>query len=389
MKILVATGSFKDVYSPLEAADVICSALDREKNEVSMVPFCDGGEYTLEVLKHCFSFQEKTVEPVVNPYGKQVTSRYLMQGKEAHLVSSCILRLFPHEDAFKNPLELTDFGYGQLISDAMSQGCTRLTLYLGGTSTVCCGMGTIQALGAKLFDTEGKLIDVPCTGADLIRISRIELPEKDFSEIELHVVADGNSKVDALPGITGLKVGKSLADQKKEIVEQSMAGIGNVLALTGISPEKDFTGAAGGLLFGLEQLFPNIQYTLGGLHFNRVLDIEQKVQSNDLIITGEGRYDNTADGKAPAVIAMLAKKHKKQAILVCGQIDKNAVKSYQGGVVDCSEEPQFSQQGISRVLTCQEYFDTVSLPESYEDCIRFFREQTPVLIEKLFRKVGL
>ena len=36
MKILVATGSFKDVYSPLEAADVLCSALDREKNEVSM-----------------------------------------------------------------------------------------------------------------------------------------------------------------------------------------------------------------------------------------------------------------------------------------------------------------------------------------------------------------
>ena len=389
MKILVATGSFKDVYSPLEAADVLCSALDREKNEVSMVPFCDGGEYTFEVLKHCFDFRERTVEQVVNPYGKPVSSRYLFRGKEAHLVSSCILRLFPQEDEFKNPLELTDYGFGQMIRDALCHGCTKLTLYLGGTSTVCCGMGTIQALGARLFDADGQLILHPCRGEDLLKLSRIEIPEMDISGIEVHIVADGNSKVDALPGITGLKVGKSFSMQKEQIVEQSTAGVENVLALTGISPEKDFTGAAGGLLFGLEQIFTNIRYTLGGLHFNQVLGIEDKIRNNDLIITGEGRYDNTADGKAPAVIAMLAKKHKKEAILVCGQIDKRAVKSYRGGVIDCSEEPQFSQQGISQVLTCQEFFDSVSLPESYEDCIRFFREQTPFVIGQLFRKVGL
>ena len=389
MKILVATGSFKDVFSPLEAADVLCTALDRKKNDISMVPFCDGGEYTFEVLQHCFEYNEQKVESVVHPSGKLVASHYLMQGTEAHLVSSCILRLFPQEDTLKNPLVLTDYGFGQLIADALQQGCTRLTLYLGGTSTVCCGMGTIQALGAKLFDAEGKLIDVPCTGADLVRISRIEPPDADFSGIEIHIVADGNSKVDALPGITGLKVGKSLADKKEKIVAQSMAGIENVLAVTGISPVKDFTGAAGGLLFGLEQVFPNIRYTLGGLHFNQVLGIEEKIRDSDLVITGEGRYDNTADGKAPAVIAMLAKKHGKRALLVCGQIEKKAVKSYRGGVILCEDEPQFREQGIEQVLTCQEYYDTVSLPEAYEDCIRLFREQTPLLIARLFRKVGL
>ena len=389
MKILVATGSFKDVYSPLEAGNVICSALDREKNEVSMVPFCDGGEYTFEVLQHCFPLEERTVEQVVNPYGKRVSSRYLVQGKEAHLVSSSILRLFPQEDLRKNPLALTDYGYGQMIADALAQGCTRLTLYLGGTSTVCCGMGTIQALGAKLFDKEGKLITTPCMGADLNRIARIEAPDVDYSGIKIHIVADGNSKVDALPGITGLKVGKALAEKKSRIVEESMAGIENVLSVTGISPDQDFTGAAGGLLFGLEQIFPGIRYTLGGLYFNQVLGIEQKVRQSDLVITGEGRYDNTADGKAPAVIAMLAKKHGKRAILVCGQIEKKAVKSYRGGVILCEKEPQFREQGIEQVLTCQEYFDTVELPESYEDCIRFFRENTPIVISQLFRKIGL
>ena len=97
------------------------------------------------------------------------------------------------------------------------------------------------------------------------------------------------------------------------------------------------------------------------------------------MITGEGRYDNTADGKAPSVIAMLAKKHAKKAILVCGQIDKKAVGSYRGGIIHCEDEPQFFRQGIEQVLTCQEYFDSVSLPDSYEACIRLFREQTSLL----------
>ena len=389
MKILVATGSFKDVFSPLEAADVICSALDRDKNEVTSVPFCDGGEYTYEVLRHCFGYEEHPVEQVFNPYGRACACSYLVQADEAHIVSSSILRLYPEEDVYKNPLNLTDYGYGQLIADALKRGCRKLTLYFGGTSTVSCGMGALQALGARLFDAEGNLIPVPCTGADLNRIAHIESPETDYSGIDVHIVADGNSKVDALPGITGLKVGRHWSEEREQIVSSSMEGIRNVLKLTGISPQKDFTGAAGGLLFGLEQIFPHIRYTLGGLYFNEVLGVEKKISDCDLVITGEGRYDNTADGKAPAVIAMLAKKHAKKAILVCGQIDKKAVGSYRGGIIHCEDEPQFFRQGIEQVLTCQEYFDSVSLPDSYEACIRLFREQTPQLIRELFRKAGL
>ena len=55
MKILIATGSFKDVFNPIEAAEVIRNALSPD-NESVLLPFCDGGEYTYEVLKHNFSF---------------------------------------------------------------------------------------------------------------------------------------------------------------------------------------------------------------------------------------------------------------------------------------------------------------------------------------------
>ena len=168
-----------------------------------------------------------------------------------------------------------------------------------------------------------------------------------------------------------------------------MSGIDNVVSLTGISPEQNFTGAAGGLLFGLEQVFTNVHYTLGGLYFNRVLNIEPEIEKADLIITGEGRYDNTADGKAPSVITQLAKKHNKPAILVCGQHDKKKIPDYSGGYIDCKNNKQFYEQGITAIITGQEYYDSITLPDSYQDCISLFRSKTPMILKQLFSKAGL
>ena len=42
--------------------------------------------------------------------------RYLVNGSEAHVISSEVVRLYPHEEAYKNPLLLTDYGIGQIIN---------------------------------------------------------------------------------------------------------------------------------------------------------------------------------------------------------------------------------------------------------------------------------
>lgn len=394
MKILVATGSFKDVYSPAEACRAIRSAIDCGRHETGCIPFCDGGEYTMDVLKSRFNYESTILEEVPNAYGKKVQAEYLIRhdslnGDEAHIVSSGIIRLYPEEDSFKNPLRLSDYGFGVMIADALNRGCKRLVLYFGGTSTASCGLGAFQALGGRIFCADGTELSAPCTAGDLSGIVRIVPPENRYSEISVHVIGDGNSRVDALPGITGLKVGKTWEKDRAQIVEKCMDGVRNVLKLTGISPEHDFTGAAGGLLFGLEQIFSDVRYTLGGLYFKDVLGIEEAVEEADLVITGEGRYDNTADGKAPSVIAGIAGKHGKPCVLVCGQIEKNAVKSYAGGVIRSENEPALAAQGISAVLTAQEYYDTADLPCTYAEQIELFRRETPERMKELFGKVGL
>ena len=154
MKILVASGSFKDVYDPIEACEVIRQALNQDKNQVETQPICDGGEYTFDILKRYFGMSEITAENIVNTYHRKGNARYLVKGSEAHIVSSEILRLFPREDCYKNPLQLTDYGFGQLVWDALNRGYKDIILYIGGTSTVTCGMGFDATVSYK-FANEG------------------------------------------------------------------------------------------------------------------------------------------------------------------------------------------------------------------------------------------
>ena len=68
---------------------------------------------------------------------------------------------------------------------------------------------------------------------------------------------------------------------------------------------------------------------------------------------------------------------------------KSKIPVYTGGIVDCRNIEQFCSEGITTVITGQEYYDGIILPQSYQDCTAIFREQTPVLLKRLFEKAGL
>lgn len=388
MKILVASGSFKDVFNPIEACEMIGESLDQNKNQIARIPICDGGEYTYEVLKKYFFYQEEYAENILNAFGQKRTARYLVKGDEAHIVSSEILRLYPEEDEYKNPLKLTDYGLGQMLFDAVHKGYRKIKLYIGGTSTVCCGMGFIQALGCQVIDKIGNSMNVPMFAEDLYKVGYILKSIHSFSDIELQVIADGDAKSFEMSGITGLKVGKTYAKEKQIIIEQTNAGVKNIIDITGISEGVPFSGAAGGLLFGIEQIF-HPEYLLGGAYFAKLLLLEDEIVKADLIITGEGRFDNTACGKTPASVASLARRHNKPVVFVCGQIAQDAVTDYSGGIVVGEREKTLRELGISKLLTCQEYYDRSPLQGDYIDHIERFRKQTPIILKELFKKENL
>lgn len=385
MKILIASGSFKDVYSPVEACQVMADAVGTWKNDIVKLPICDGGEYTYEVLRTFFHYDERTMNGILNAYGKPVEARYLVKGDEVHIISSEIIRLYPEEDKYKNPLQLTDYGLGQMTAKIIKEGYKKIKIYLGGTSTVCCGIGFAQALGADAYSYKNEKISTPIMGKDLPAIKRIDCRNVIKYDGSISVIVDGNAKSYEMAGITELKIGKSFKSKKKEIIEFTNKGIRNIEKITGISPDKDFSGAAGGLLFGIEQCFTP-EYELGGYYFAQLLGLEEKIQDAELVITGEGRFDNTACGKTPAAVAGLTLKNKKPLWFVCGQIAKNSVGSYAGGIIDGEKEKTLKNIGIVKLFTCQEYYDHHPLEGDYKDQIETFRSKTPELLKQLFIK---
>lgn len=390
MRLFIVSGSFKDVFSPSEAVDMLGDVFTECRYEVTKCPFCDGGEYTYDVLKNTLvNSQEILVDDVLNAYGKKVKSHYLIDNKAAHIVSSEILRLYPEEDEYKNPAMLTDFGYGQLIADALGKGVREIRLYLGGTSTVGFGMGMLQALGGKLYDSSEVMIEIPATLEDLPRIKRISIEKSVFERARVTVIADGDAKADEMDGITRLKIGRKFVADADNIADKAKLAARSIEKATGFGFKRPFSGAAGGLLYGIDCAF-DASYILGGEYFINFLGLKRKIAGCDYVVTGEGRYDNTACGKAPASIAGMASSLGKPVVLVCGQIDKDSFENeidYSTGIVLAPEEAR--NIGITKIITCQRYYNENTHSGSYLEQIRYYREMTPKILKELVKDTDL
>ena len=61
MNIVVSTGSFKDVYSPIELCEIIKNSIESFNiNQISIktIPMADGGEYSNDVLSNKLDYKE-------------------------------------------------------------------------------------------------------------------------------------------------------------------------------------------------------------------------------------------------------------------------------------------------------------------------------------------
>jgi glycerate kinase len=117
------------------------------------------------------------------------------------------------------------------------------------------------------------------------------------------------------------------ADEKTIIhLEASLAQLAEI-AREGLGTDfKDVpgAGAAGGLGFGL-LTFARAQIRSGFALVAETVGLEQKIIAADLVVTGEGRLDaQTLEGKGPAGVAALARKHGKRVVAFGGGIDAAA-----------------------------------------------------------------
>lgn len=315
MKILVAPDKFKGVADSARVCGLIRDAILEfdPRVQVDLCPMADGGDGTLAVLLPALG---GTLRPltVQDPLRRPVLSRYgvftsfpqktaLIEMAEA----SGLTLLSPSE---RNPLETSSFGAGELVRDAVEeQDCKTLYVTLGGSATVDGGLGFLQALGAR-FDPPlspgagGKFLASP-RSVDLSPCSKLL---KDAELVGLTDVQNPLLGPSGAAPVYGPQ--KGATPDMVETLEKGLAHFEELLAGAcgkKLRDEKG-SGAAGGLGLALLSLGGRLR---GGLDFvAETLKLEERMEGCDLILTGEGRLDDsTRQGKTVVGVSRLAKKH--------------------------------------------------------------------------------
>ncbi len=329
MRIVVATDSFKESLTSLEAGEAIregIAAVDPEAH-VDVRPLADGGEGTAEALALGLGGRLEKVS-VTGPLGKKVEAAYgILPDGVAVVEMAEAAGIGLVSPAERNPYRATTFGVGELLRHAIAKGCRRFIVGIGGSATNDGGAGMLMALGVQFLTAEGREISLGAEGLrDLCEIRTDDvLPE--LANAAFRVACDVENPLCGAKGCSAVYgPQKGATAESVAQMDQWLAGYARLTQKTFPHADPNFpgAGAAGGLGFGF------LAYTHATLEsgVNIVLEetkLEDYIKDADLVITGEGRLDaQTMMGKAPFGVAKLAKKHHKPVFAFAGAVTRDA-----------------------------------------------------------------
>lgn len=337
MKIVIAIDSFKGSLTSIEAGKAAADGIFRvyPQAEISVYPLADGGEGTTEAFVSGLGGVFKTVD-VSDPLGRIISARYgILPDSTAviEMASAAGLTLLTKDE--RNPMNTTTYGVGQLIADAVSQGCRNFIIGIGGSATNDGGIGCLQALGFGMLDSDRKQVDFGAKGVSQLKKITADNVIPELSECSFHIACDVNNPLCGENGCSAVFAPQKGADEA--MITEMDGYLSKYAELTMqynhyADPEAHGAGAAGGLGFAFMSylnavLEPGIDLIL------RKTRIEDAVRNADIVITGEGCLDaQTAMGKAPVGVAKLAKKYGKPVIAFSGIVSDGASLCNENGI---------------------------------------------------------
>ena len=329
MKIVIAPQAFKGSLSALNVANAVQKGVRRifPDAQILTCPVADGGDGTLETLVE--SSGGKIMETnVADPTGKPIVAQWgaMGDGNTAviEMARTSGLALLTLEE--RDPLNATTYGLGEIIVSALNKGFRKFIVGIGGSATNDAGAGMAQALGIRLMDREGK--NLVFGGAALQNLSVIDTSSIDQRVLEsnFQIACDVNNP------LTGPEGASAVYGPQKGATEENVRQLDSALGVFAEVAKRDLgkdisnlegAGAAGGLGAGM------IAFVEGHLRagVDIVLDtvnLAEKLESADLVITGEGSIDfQTVYNKAPIGVARMAKARGIPTIGISGMLGKN------------------------------------------------------------------
>ncbi len=358
MRILVSPDKFKGSLSAHEAAEAIADGwrVVFPDAEFHLLPIADGGEGTAEIV--CAARNGRWVEvTVADPLGRRIQARYalLEEANERTAVlemseASGLARVVAGE---RDLWRATTLGTGELMAHAIRESkVSRLIIGIGGSATNDGGVGMAAALGHKFLDAAGEEIELCPAG--LLKLARIVSPSAKTPPVM--VACDVRNPLLGDRGATaiyGPQKGLVTADRPR--LEEGLKRLADVTrdCLGHDFRDAPGAGAAGGLGFGLLS-FCQAQLEPGFDLVSDLIQLDQAVADSDLVLTGEGSLDGqTLEGKGPAGVALLAKKHGKFVAAFAGRVAvdpgaEQGLRDLFNAVIPLAPGPVTFEESVSR-----------------------------------------
>jgi glycerate kinase len=322
MRFLIAPDKFKGSCDAPAVAENIARGIRDVLPDagIEIAPVADGGEGTTDIL--CQALDGEWVSCAAHdPLGRVISADYAWMEETRSAVmemsEAAGLRRLKLEE--RDPLRATTFGVGEMIANATCRGASQIIIGLGGSATNDGGFGMARALGHRFLAGEKVLTNGVL---ELNQLTRIVQPSGPAG-CQIIAAVDVRSPLLGEHGATRVFAAQKGAWPEQIVpLENALRRLADTVAreLGCDFREKLGAGAAGGLGFGLmsfchARVRPGFEVVAGAI------GLEKKIRHADVVITGEGRLDaQTAEGKAPAAVAMMARKLGKSVYAIVGEM---------------------------------------------------------------------
>ncbi|MDC7068821.1 glycerate kinase [Corynebacterium pseudodiphtheriticum] len=309
MNIVIAPDSFKGFATSEQAAAWLADGVAEvfPNAAITTAGMADGGEGTAE------RFSGETITlPTTDAAGRltEASYRYDRATKTAYIDIAAASGLPAVADKL-DALSADTYGTGVLIADAQTRGAQRVVLGLGGSATTDGGMGILVALGAAPHDKRG--YPLPKGGGPLDRLEHIDTANLNVAAAGMEFVLLADTTAPACGPYGSAEVFSRQKGADDERVAHLDGAMRNLCEVTGVDPDAEFMGAAGATPVGLIWLSRLIYGTDDHVHLlpgaavvAQELGLPAAITQADLVITGEGRFDEqSSHGKVISQIAQL------------------------------------------------------------------------------------
>jgi len=326
LNVLIIPDSFKGSLSATEVSKEINKTVKKiiPTSIVKELPFSDGGEGALDFLKK--NKKGKLIQSqTFDPLGRKIIAPFFLfdDKKTAWVELSQASGINLLKKSELNPIKTSTFGTGILIKKALDMGCEKIYLGIGGSSTHDLGSGIFVAIGGKLLDKNKN--EIPLGGGALKKCAEINIESlhHKINKAQIIIASDVNNPLTGENGAAKI-YSKQKGASEKQIIELEKNSIYFSSLIQKFNSKEISSikggGAAGGTGSGLYGLI-NSKINNGFDILKRISGLEKIIRESNLVITGEGHFDNQSlNGKLPIRIAEITSKYKIPTIILTGKI---------------------------------------------------------------------